>query len=84
MYHFPLALQCIYERSNEGGENGDGEEGREWSRLASCMQITWFWVVSRRKIIGRFAEVCRRRCLKDNAGILDIYFIPTMMQVRAR
>ena len=37
MYHFPLVLQCIYGRSEERGENGDGrrgvrfkEEGREW------------------------------------------------------
>ena len=28
MYHVPLALQCIYGRSDEGSENGDGEEGK--------------------------------------------------------
>ena len=33
MYHVPLALQCIYVRSNEGAENGDGKEGREWRLL---------------------------------------------------
>ena len=27
MYHVPLALQCIYRRSDEGGEDGYGEEG---------------------------------------------------------
>ena len=37
MYHVPLVLQCIYRRSDEGGEDGMGrrgvrflEEGREW------------------------------------------------------
>ena len=38
MYHVPLALLCIYGRSDEGGEMGMGmrvvrfeeEEGREW------------------------------------------------------
>ena len=30
MYHVPLALQCIYGRSDEGDENGDVEQGREW------------------------------------------------------
>ena len=29
VYHVPLGLQCIYGRSDEGGENEDGEEGRE-------------------------------------------------------
>ena len=29
MHHVPLALQCIYGCS-DGGENGDGEEVREW------------------------------------------------------
>ena len=27
MYHVPLTLQCISERSGEGVENGDREEG---------------------------------------------------------
>ena len=31
MHHIPLALQCIYGRSDEGSENGDGEEGSEIS-----------------------------------------------------
>ena len=41
----PLTLQCIYGRSDENGR------GREESGdcLASCMQMTWFCVVSRRK-----------------------------------
>ena len=33
MYHVPLAVQCIYGHSDEGGEKEDGEEGKEW-RLA--------------------------------------------------
>ena len=47
MYHVPLAVQCIYGWSDEGGENGDGKEGRElledggvskgWERA----EITW-------------------------------------------
>ena len=27
MYHVPLGLQCIYGRSDEIGENGDGRRG---------------------------------------------------------
>ena len=48
MYHVPLALQCIYGCSDEGGENGDVEEGSEISgggkrdSLSSSMQMTWF------------------------------------------
>ena len=53
VYHVPLALKCIYGRSGEGIENEDGEEVSEISRrgdcLASCMQMTWFCVVGRRK-----------------------------------
>ena len=26
MYHVPLAFQCIYGLSNEGGEDGDGKD----------------------------------------------------------
>ena len=47
---------CIYGWSDEGGEDRDGKEGSEiiggWESgdcLASCIQITWFYVVSRRK-----------------------------------
>ena len=29
MYHVPLAIQCIYGRSDEGGYDGDGKEGSE-------------------------------------------------------
>ena len=44
MYHVPLALQCILESSDEGGENGDGEEGSE-----ICTQMTWVYAMSRRE-----------------------------------
>ena len=30
MYNVPLAFQCTYGCSDEGGENGDEEEGREY------------------------------------------------------
>ena len=48
MYHVPLAVQCIYGRSNELGEDGDGKGVSElaggWERmedcLVSCMQMT--------------------------------------------
>ena len=49
MYHVPLALQCIYGRSDGGSVNEDGEEGSEivggWKSgncPASCMQILGF------------------------------------------
>ena len=29
MYHAPFVFQCIYECSDEGLENGDGEDGSE-------------------------------------------------------
>ena len=41
MYHVPLAPQCIYERSDEGGENGDGEEGSEISGGGKRVEIAW-------------------------------------------
>ena len=58
MYHAPLAVQCIHGWSNEGGKDGDGKEGgeipgeckrEEIACLASYMQMTWFYVVSRRR-----------------------------------
>ena len=57
MYHVPLAFQSIYGHSDEGSEDGDGKEGSEIPRegengnyLASCMQMTWCSMVSRRMI----------------------------------
>ena len=53
MYHIPLAVQCIYGFSG-GGEDGDGKEGSEILEdvkdcQASCMQMIWFYMVSRRR-----------------------------------
>ena len=38
--------------------------------LASCMRMTWFYVESEdlKVMVGRFAEVCRRRGLRVVAG----------------
>ena len=39
--------------------------------MASCMQMTWFCVVSRkdlRAMVRRIPEVCRRRSLKVNTS----------------
>ena len=61
MCHVPLAFQCIYRRSDEGGENGDKEEGREWKLpgLLYVDDLVFFgelkedlWVM-----VGCFAEV---------------------------
>ena len=35
----PLAFQCIYGPSDEGGENGDGEEGSEISGRGKRVEI---------------------------------------------
>ena len=65
MYHLPLALQCIYGYSDEGG-------GREW-RLPGLLHRDDLVLCDEseedlRAMLGRFVEVCRRRGLKDNAG----------------
>ena len=39
MYHVPLALQCIYGRSDVKGEYGFGEEGSEISRGGKRVDI---------------------------------------------
>ena len=74
VYHVLLALQCqcLYGRSDEGGENGVGEEGREWilpgllnaDDLGLCGGLE----KDLRAMVGRFVEVCKRRGLKVNAG----------------
>ena len=40
MYHVPLALQCIYESSDEGGEDGDRKEGIEIPGEGERVEIT--------------------------------------------
>ena len=71
MYHVPLALQCIYGHSDEGGENGDGEEERE-RRLPGLLYADDLVFCRESEedlkvMVGHFDEVCRR-CLKVNAG----------------
>ena len=74
MYHVPLALQYIYGRNDEEGENG--EEGREWGLpvllypddLVLCGESK----EDLRAIVGRFAEVCKRRSLNVNAGKIKV------------
>ena len=51
MYDVPLALQSIYGRSDEGGENLDGEEESEILEGGKRVEIAWpLCVVSRRKM----------------------------------
>ena len=72
VFHDPLALQCIYGRSDERCENGDGEEGREWGLhelfygddLVLCGESEEYLSA----IVLRFIEVCRRRGLEVNGG----------------
>ena len=59
-----MAFQCIYEWSDEGGEDGDGKEEREW-RLPGVLYADDLVL---RAMVGRFVEVCRRRGLKINGG----------------
>ena len=72
MYHIPLALQCIYGCSDEGGENGDGEEGREW-RLLGILYADYLVLCGEpeedlRVMVGCFVEMFRGKGLKVNAG----------------
>ena len=47
MYHVSMAVPRIYGWTDEGGEDGDGKEGREipGDCLASYVLMTWFYVV---------------------------------------
>ena len=56
MHDVPIASQCIYEGSDERGENRDGKEGSKMSGggesrdyLVCCMQMAWFCVVIRKR-----------------------------------
>ena len=58
MYNVLLAVQCIYRGIDEGGEDGNGKgeneipggwENVEIACLGSCVQMTWFYVVSWRR-----------------------------------
>ena len=79
MYHVPMAVQCVYGWSDEGGENGDGQEGSElhggWERvrLPGLLYADDLVLCSKseedlRVMVGWFAEVRRGRGLKVNAG----------------
>ena len=76
----PLVVQCIYGWNDEGGENGDGkgggvsflEDGKEW-RLPGPLYADNLVICGESKedlraMVEQFAEVCRRRGLKVNAG----------------
>ena len=41
MYHVPLAFQCIYGRSDERGEDGNGKEESEIPGGGERVKITW-------------------------------------------
>ena len=67
MYHFPLALQCVYGCSDDRGENGDGkDELYFWRRaesgdyLVSHMQMTRLCIKLKqvlKEMVGRFVGV---------------------------
>ena len=67
-----MTFQCIYGCSDEGGEDGNGKDGREW-RLPGFLytdDLVLFGVSEEdlRMMVGCFVEVCRKRGLKVNAG----------------
>ena len=71
VYHVPLALQYIYERSDEESENGDGEEGREGrfpGLYADDLVLCGESEEDLRAMVGHFVEVCWRKGVKVNAG----------------
>ena len=41
MCHVPLAVQCIYEWSDEGGKDGDGKEESELPVGLERVEIAW-------------------------------------------
>ena len=65
-------MRFIYGCSNEGSEDGDGKEGREWilpgllyaNDLVLCSESE----KDLRVMVGLLVEICRRRGLKINAG----------------
>ena len=52
MYHVPLAFKCIYGCSVKEVKIRIGSRGESGDYLASCMQMIWFHVVSRRRTFG--------------------------------
>ena len=72
-----MAPQCIYGWSDEVGEDGDRKKGSEihggWERVKIAWPIDDLVLCDKseeelREMVGRFAEMCRRRGLKVNAG----------------
>ena len=66
-----MAFQCISGCSDERGENGDGEERRDW-RLHGLLYADDLVLRGKseedlKAMVGCFVEVCRRG-LKVNAG----------------
>ena len=57
MYYVLFAVQCLYGWRDEGGEDGNRKEGSEvpggggesGDCLASCLEMTCFYVASRRR-----------------------------------
>ena len=79
MYHIPLAVQCIYDGVMEEVKMGMGrrkvsfmEDGREWRlpglSYANNLVPSDELEEDVRLVVGQFAEVCRRRGLRVNAG----------------
>ena len=71
MYHVSLAVQCMYGWTDEGGEDGDGTEGREW-RLPSLFYADELVLCGEsekdlRVMVGLFADVYRKG-VKVNGG----------------
>ena len=61
MHHVPLSFQCIYGCSGEGGEDGDGKEGRSPGLLyADDLVLCVESEKELRVMVGGFVEVCRR------------------------
>ena len=64
-----MAFQCLYVKAVKMGM---GRRGESEDCLASCMQMTWFCVVCRKKTKGQWWDVLPRCVgvggLKVNAG----------------
>ena len=62
----------IYGWTNEGGEDGDGKEGRDWRisglSYAEDLVLCGESEEDLKVMVGRFADVCRRKGLKVNVG----------------
>ena len=57
MYHVSLVFQCIYGCGDKRGENGDGEEGREWRLPGILYADAGELEEDLKAIVGHFFEV---------------------------